>query len=95
MPVKRKQKIEPIPKSFPTLEAAGEFWDTHDLADYWDQTRPIQNVTFKIERRRFLVSLEPSLAENLHRVARARGISSETLLHLWLNEKLQETRNKA
>ncbi len=21
-----------------TLEEVGEFWDTHSLADYWDQT---------------------------------------------------------
>ncbi|MBM3120394.1 MAG: hypothetical protein FJ006_12785, partial [Chloroflexi bacterium] len=20
----------------------GEFWDTHDLADYWEQTHPVE-----------------------------------------------------
>jgi hypothetical protein len=34
----RKSKKDPIPKHFQTFEQAGEFWDTHDLADYWDQT---------------------------------------------------------
>jgi len=24
----------------PTLEEIGEFWDAHDLADYWDQWWP-------------------------------------------------------
>ena len=47
-----KSKREPIPEHFRTLEEAGEFWDTHDLGDYWDQTeevamsfRSMENVT--------------------------------------------------
>src|SRR3989442_12405871 len=36
-----KSKREPIPKHFRTLEEAGEFWDTHDLGDYWDQTEEV------------------------------------------------------
>lgn len=36
---RNKAKREPIPKHFKSVEEAAEFWDTHDLADYWDLTR--------------------------------------------------------
>jgi hypothetical protein len=32
-----------------TYEAIGAFWDTHDLADYWDQT---EEVEFTVNIRR-------------------------------------------
>ena len=35
---------EPIPGYFATLEEAAEFWDTHDLADYWDLTEEVEFV---------------------------------------------------
>lgn len=25
-----------------SYRAIGEFWDTHDLTDYWDQTYPVE-----------------------------------------------------
>lgn len=39
---KNKKHREPIPESFNSIEEAGEFWDTHSLADYWDQTREVE-----------------------------------------------------
>jgi len=93
MPAKKKVARDPLPESFPTPEAAGDFWDTHDLADYWDLTRQVKDLKFEIKKRRFMVSLEPSLAARLRTAARKRGISSETLIHLWLSERLQENSN--
>jgi hypothetical protein len=31
-------KRDPIPDHFSSIEEASEFWDSHDLADYWDLT---------------------------------------------------------
>ncbi len=36
-----------------SLEAITEFWETHSLADYWDQTEPAE-FEFDSEARRFL-----------------------------------------
>jgi hypothetical protein len=88
MPVKKGVKTDPIPESFPSPGAAGEFWDKHDLGDYWDQTEPVEDVAVQIQKRRYLLSLEPSLAARLRRAARNKGISIETLVNLWLNERL-------
>ena len=69
----------------------GEFWDTHDLGDYWDQTEPADfEVDIQSETRLFALDL--ALTEQVHDVARKRGISVETLLNLWVQEKLGENR---
>jgi hypothetical protein len=71
-----------------TPEEVGEFWDTHSLADYWDQTH---EADFEVPaRRRRRVALMPELYARLEAEARARGIQPETLANLWLAERLQE-----
>jgi hypothetical protein len=84
-----KKVREPIPEHFATIEEAAEFWDTHDLADYWDLTEAV-DFEVDLQHRRYLVALDPELAEKLAGEARKRGLSTETLINLWLSEKLQE-----
>ncbi len=85
-----KIKRDPIPKHFKSTEAAAEFWDNHDLTDYWDLTKEVQIET-DIQHRVFLTALEPSLAQKLTEVAHKQGISTETLINVWLTEKVEET----
>ncbi|MYB95246.1 hypothetical protein F4054_22280 [Candidatus Poribacteria bacterium] len=33
------KKRDPMPPPDATPEEIGEFWDTHDLTDYWDETQ--------------------------------------------------------
>ena len=89
MRVRKKAKVDPLPEEFASIEEAAEFWDTHDATDYLQFTRPVKNVKVNITRRHFLVALEPSIFKGLLEVARSRGISSQALLNLWLQEKLQ------
>jgi hypothetical protein len=84
-----KTKSESIPGSFKTVEEAAEFWDNHDLSDYWALTKEA-NFEADIKRRVFLTALEPQLAKKLMEVARKQGITTETLVNVWLAEKLEE-----
>lgn len=86
---KNKMKRDPIPEHFKSIEEAAEFWDTHDLGDYWDLTRPME-FEIDIQRRVFLTALQPDLAQKLTQVARKQGVSSETLINVWLTEKVKE-----
>ncbi len=86
-----RYKKDQIPKHFRSLEKAGEFWDTHDLADYWDQADEVP-VSFRLERRRHFLAIEPRLARELRAAAEARGISPETIANLWLREMLGRVR---
>jgi hypothetical protein len=82
-----KKQSEPIPEHFDTIEEAAEFWDEHDLGDYWAQTRAVE-FTVDIQRRQFLTALEPQLAQRLAECARQQGVSTETLINVWLSERL-------
>ncbi|MEW6359917.1 MAG: CopG family antitoxin [Planctomycetota bacterium] len=89
--VMRKNRIKRnlIPKRFKNIEDAAEFWDSHDLADYWASTREA-HFEVNLQRRVFLAALEPNLAKKLTALAHKQGISTETLINLWLTEKAKE-----
>ena len=70
-----------------SYEAIGEFWDTHNSADYWDQG---YDVEFEIRvPRRHSVNIEAEAFERIATEARHRGVTSETLINLWIAERLQ------
>jgi hypothetical protein len=72
-----------------TLEEIGDFWDEHSLADFWDQTHEVE---FEVRaRRRRRVTLEPELYQRIEEQDRARGVAPETLVNVWLVERLQQT----
>ncbi len=85
---RNKKKPEPIPESFATPEEAGAFWDTHSAADYWDQMRDVV-MEINIQSEIFLVALIPDLADRLAQEAEKRGVSTETLVNVWLSEHLK------
>ncbi len=90
---KSKKEHDQIPEHFNSIEEAAEFWDSHDLADYWDLTREAE-FDVDIQRRVFLTALEPELAKKLSECARKQGVSTETLINVWLSEKLAEAMRK-
>jgi hypothetical protein len=67
----------------------GEFWDTHDLANYWSKTKATR-FDVDIQSEITYYSIDKKLSERLQSVARERGVSPDTLVNLWLQEKLQE-----
>jgi hypothetical protein len=73
-----------------TLDEIADFWDKHSLDDYWEQTH---EVDFEVRaKRRHRVTLDPEVAERVEAEARARGILPETLVNVWLTERLQATK---
>jgi len=77
-----------------SYQEIGEFWDTHDLSDYWDQTKPAE-FEVDIKSEAIYYPVEPNLSAQIASIARRRGISPETLLNLWLQERVgQETTAK-
>jgi hypothetical protein len=67
-----------------TLEGMGEFWDTHDFTQF-DTDAP--DVEFEITNA---VPVEPDLFSAVEKQAHRRGVSVETLVNLWLQQKLIE-----
>ena len=69
-----------------------EFWDTHDLADYWDKTKAVE-FEVDIQSEATYYPVENALSKKIRTAARKRGVSPETLLNLWVKEKLEEKRS--
>lgn len=88
---KSKKKIEPIPDEFKTIMEASDFWDTHDITDYWDDTKEVK-LKASLKKEPKYVALEENIAKKAFTVAKRKHISMETLVNLWLKEKLSAAR---
>lgn len=67
-----------------TEEAIGEFWDTHDFTDFDTDTPDVEYIVS------FSVPLEVELLSAIEKEARKHGVRVETLVNLWLQQKLAE-----
>ncbi len=65
-------------------EKIGEYWDTHSLADHWDQTREVE---FEIRAPR-RITLDPEVYTQLEQQAENQGVSLASLANSWLKERL-------
>ncbi|MFT3891246.1 MAG: CopG family antitoxin [Anaerolineales bacterium] len=82
MPANKK----PVSKTN-SLKKMGEFWDKYDFTEFDDPKSPDVKFHFKIA-----VSVEPDLFSDIEELAHIRGINVETLVNLWLKEKLVKTK---
>ncbi|MBM3127782.1 MAG: hypothetical protein FJ009_04005 [Chloroflexi bacterium] len=87
---KNKKTRDPIPKEFKTIEELQEFWDTHSVADYDDQFKDV-HFDVDLRGRTNLVAVEPTLMQELVKRAHMMGVSTETLVNLWLSRQLRQT----
>lgn len=69
----------------------GEFWDTHDLADYWGRTKAAR-FDVDIQSEVTYYALDSNLSKMVRSIAKKRGVSADTLLNLWVQEKLRGQR---
>jgi hypothetical protein len=92
---KNKGPKESIPKQFATLETAADFWDKHDLADYWRDTKEVK-VDVKVPPTPRYIPLEKEIAKFIAKIARDQHVTPETLVNLWLKERLNRAaKNKS
>lgn len=76
-----------------SYQEIGEYWDTHDLSDIWEQTEPVKfDVDIQSERRYF--AIESSVFEKIKIIARRNKTSTETLINSWLKEKISQFEKK-
>ena len=71
-----------------SYKEAGEFWDTHDLSEFWDKTKDA-NFEIDIQSESVYYAVDKSFSEQIQLIAPKRGISADTLINLWVQEKLQ------
>ena len=86
-----KKSKSPISKARSYAEI-GKFWDEHDLSDFWDKTRRVK-FDVVLEPEATYYPIEKHLSKKIQSEASRRGISSDTLVNLWLEQKIKEQRS--
>jgi len=88
-----EDRVSSISKSR-TLEEMADFWDTHSLADFDEQTYEVE-MTFDPAARRAVVTIEPELMADISKVAQKRKVSSQTLINVWLRQQVDRVASPA
>lgn len=74
---------------FKSLEEAAEYWDTHNFADYMDDTEPIE-IEVHLKGHKIILEIDYELSDKLTKIARGKKQSCQILLDSWIREKIQQ-----
>jgi hypothetical protein len=83
-----ENKSKNMPR-FASLDELVEFFDTHDLGEYWDRM-PEAHFEVDIKTKTHIFVIDDDLATRLSEIARLRQIPSQMLVNSWLREKILE-----
>ena len=88
----KKTKLLPIPK-FVTEDEERKFWATHDATDYFDRSKAQRGVFPNLKPSTTSISLRMSIQmlERLKIAANKRDIPYQSLIKVWLDEKLKQS----
>lgn len=69
-----------------SYQKIGEYWDSHDLGEV---DGALDDAQFEVDVRTeaFNYPVETSLSSRINSIALKRGVSTETLINLWLSER--------
>ena len=84
---KQSSSQDSLPEDFGSLEEFCEFWDTHSTSDYEDLMEDV-DVSIDIHTSKVYCAVAKDLLTQLQIHARQQGVSTETLINLWLREKV-------
>lgn len=74
---------------FKSRQEMAEFWDTHDVSDYWEELEPVKLRVAKNLTDTLNVRFTPEDMQKLQKKAEAKGIGPSTLARMWIKERLQ------
>jgi len=85
-----------IPK-FKSLREESEFWDTHSILDYWEDTKPVKGpiIDARPPKKLVPIRLDEALIDAAKRIATTKGVGYQTLLRMWAYEGLARELRRA
>ena len=84
-----KNKRKSIPE-FKSLEEFQDFWDNHDVTMFWDKLKEV-SIKVDLRRSRNLVTIDPEILKSIRKTAAQKGIKTESLINIWLQEKILQS----
>ncbi|HLM02425.1 MAG TPA: CopG family antitoxin [Pyrinomonadaceae bacterium] len=73
-----------------SYQKISEFWDANDLSNVWEKTEAAE-FEVDLESDVFYYAVETSLSKKLRSIAEKKGLSTESLVNLWLREKVNSS----
>ncbi len=71
-----------------------DFWSIHESTDYLNDTQEVgeklELTRRKLPKQRITMLLDPRLKIKLEKIAGEKGIPYQTLIQIWLREKVNE-----
>ena len=82
--------IKTVPK-FANLAQERAFWETHDSTDYldWSKAQKLTLPYLKPTTKTISLRLPQHLLDSIKTAANARDVPYQSLIKVWLKEKLQ------
>lgn len=85
------KRLKPIPR-FTTEAEERAFWETHDSADYvdWAKAKATLLPNLKPSTQTISLRLPLHLLETIKTAANARDVPYQSLIKVWLQEKVEQ-----
>ncbi len=86
-----KRQNKKIP-AFSSEKEEREFWETHDSTEYvdWTQAKRVALPNLKPTTQSISLRLPVSLLEGIKSAANSKDVPYQSLIKIWLHEKLHE-----
>jgi predicted DNA binding CopG/RHH family protein len=83
--------VKKIPK-FTSEEEERSFWETHDSSEYidWSKAQSVVLANLKPSTKTISLRLPQHLLDSIKAAAHARDVPYQSLIKVWLKEKLHE-----
>ena len=83
--------LKQVPK-FRSEAAERKFWQTHDTTEYFDQAKAVHVVfpNLKPSTQTISLRLPAHLLDGIKAAANSRDVPYQSLIKVWLQEKLQQ-----
>lgn len=82
------KRRDPMPGKSATRAELAKFWDTHSIADYLDELKPVRVRVAKNLSNGITIRFDEHTLQTLRNKAHAKGIGPTTLARMWVLERL-------
>ena len=85
------KKFKTIPK-FKSEDKERQFWATHDSTEYidWSKAKKVVFPNLKLSTKTITIRVTESLLNNLKRIANKKDVPYQSLVKIYLDEKVKE-----
>lgn len=90
MKIKMKTKTTKKIPVFSSREEEAKFWETHNIADFMDELKPVKVRFAKNLSEGITIRFDQPTLNKLREIANDKGLGPTTLARMWILEHLRQ-----